>query len=206
MIPTRDWNEFKIILAGLILVSLIGVSANAEDIQITVRPDFPDPRLLPIPELDYENGMLFVTKLDPNSRLDLIFNGEEIIRDSLEDSFIMPKRGCYWVEEENQYSAIDSNKVCRNIDGSVTIFGHPHTDYVEKRTFLKSGDITLILLPTQQDLRFLSACPQTYSERLLACYRNEDGDKFIISSWETLSFDILQHELKHAECNCGFHD
>jgi len=194
----------KYLIIGLVLVSL-GVVANAEGVIGTVRPDFPDPRTIPIPELTYENGMLVVTKLDPNSRLDLIFEGKEIISDSSKESFMIYKTGCYWVEEESQYNAIDSNKVCKDVDG-IAIQGHPHEDYIEKRVFLKSGNVTLILLPTQEDLKFLSACPQTYAKSLLACYRNVDGDKFIISSWETLSFYVLEHELIHAYCDCGFHE
>jgi len=198
-------------------------------VSVSVNPDFPDPRLMEIPKLSYENGMLTVTKLDPNSRLDLIFEGKEIVNDSMKTSFVINKPGCYLVEEEGQFSATDSNKVCKNADGTITIQGHPHENYVEKRDFFnidnkdeiitlivlstqrdlnidnKDEIITLIVLPTQKDLKFLSACPQNYSELLQACYRNVDDKKFIITSWETISHPIIKHELKHADCDCDFH-
>jgi len=198
-------------------------------VSVSVNPDFPDPRLMEIPKLGYENGMLTVTKLVPNSRLDLIFEGKEIVNDSMKTSFVINKPGCYLVEEEGQFSATDSNKVCKNADGTITIQGHPHENYIEKRDFFnidnkdeiitlivlptqkdlnidnKNEIITLIILPTQKDLKFLSACPQNYSELLQACYRNVDDKKFIITSWETISNSIIKHELKHADCDCDFH-
>ncbi len=204
---------------GLILVSTSLVVFMDSDevfaiheqnqVSVSVKPDFPDPRLIEIPQLGYENGMLTVTKLNPNSRLDLIFEGKEIVNDSMKTSFVINKPGCYLVEEEDQYSATDSNKVCKNADGTITIQGHPHENYVEKRDFFnidnKDEIITLIVLPTQKDLKFLSACPQNYSELLQACYRNVDDKKFIITSWETMSHSIIKHELKHADCDCDFH-
>jgi len=147
----------------------------------------------------------------------------------MKTSFVINKPGCYLVEEEGQFSATDSNKVCKNADGTITIQGHPHENYVEKRDFFNIDDkdeiitlivlptqkdlnidnkdeiITLIVLPTQRDLKFLSACPQNYSELLQACYRNVDDKKFIITSWETISQSIIKHELKHADCDCDFH-
>jgi len=104
-------------------------------VSVSVNPDFPDPRLMEIPKLGYENGMLTVTKLVPNSRLDLIFEGKEIVNDSMKTSFVINKPGCYLVEEEGQFSAIDSNKVCKNADGTITIQGHPHENYIEKREY-----------------------------------------------------------------------
>jgi len=307
----EDMNQTKLnkhltsLTVGLMLVSTSLVVFMDSDevfaiheqnqVSVFVKPDFPDPRLMEIPQLGYENGMLTVTKLNPNSRLDLIFEGKEIINDSMKTSFVINKLGCYLVEEEGQFSATDSNKVCKNVDGTITIQGYPHENYVEKRDFFnidnkdeiitltklnpnsrldlifegkeivndsmktsfvinklgcylveegqfsapdsnkvcknadgtitiqgyphenyvekrdffnidnKDGIITLIVLPTQKDLKFLSACPQNYSELLQACYRNVDDKQFIITSWETISHSIIKHELKHADCDCDFH-
>lgn len=203
----------QILIASILGLGLVILMTNGQAFAesgkatFTVAPDFPDPRLIEIPQLTYENGMLVVDKLQSDSRIDLIFENKEIINDSSKTSFSMTKVGCYWVEEESHYSATDSNKVCRNSDGTITIEEHPFKNWVEKRVFSDLGNgVTLILLPVQEDLRFASACPQHYSETLQACYRNSDDKKFVIATLETISPFVIEHELKHAECDCDYHD
>ena len=196
-------------LLGLIVIAITMTTsvayAEVDGIGFSVPPDFPDPRTTSSVQLDYQDGYLVVTRVHENSVIDLVRNGITVTANSDNDKFAPSRNGCYLVEERTESTWQRSNEVCDKIVQT------KWSDYVDERTTIQlKNDITLIVLPHQTDMKSLSACPSSYSEYLVSCYRKggyEDENKqFIISSWETITPFAIEHELKHADCDCNFHE
>ncbi len=183
-------------------------SAYGESITIAVDPEFTDPRTIPHVQLDYEGGFLLVNKIHSDSVIDLVRDGHKLKVGSTDEKFLISNNGCYTVEERTEFTWERSNKVCKN-SNTIKIY-EKFSYYVEKRDFSVQisdyydgsydySDIQLIVLPKQTDMKFGSACPDSYNTGLQGCFRSYQNQEFIITSWETISPLVIKHELKHSE-------
>lgn len=197
----------SMILLGIPISSAYGILID--QVQITQRPDIEYLDINKIPKLDYENGYLKWSKQSDDSKYDLQKDEKKILQKTINQSFKVTENGCYRIieytnSEHNKFSAIASNTVCKN--GSDITINKPK-QYKDNRIIIETdinGPLKIVIFPTHEDLKYLSGCPDTWPDSF-ACFREVDGNRYIVMSWEKMSSMVLWHEIKHAMCDCDFH-
>jgi len=167
------------------------------------------------PILELNGNIISWVPYAEDSHFDIIKDRKTIIHDTLDTSYKIVSDGCYWIEDESHYTALDSNTVCLENGEFTTINFVPneppaimYVDFdnsefkmnMDPEDKIKSIDtLEIVFWRTVEDLSYLNACNvgygNYYDPEKLACY--DPNNHRIHISEETL--ESLWHELQHAK-------